>query len=265
MKWTLRLISYFSVALVLSVILLIVLPGLRYFFKPGFFTEFPRKGMSEGGILPSLVGSLLLIVVVLLVTIPVGMLATIFVSEFAPRKISIVLQSLSATMNGIPSIVYGLFGLSFFCVRLAFGTSLLSASLTLSTMAIPFFVSGSVEFLRAVPRELREGVLALGANKIQLVFMVLRASRNGLLTALILTLGRAFSETAPILVTGAVFYATKLPSSLLDPFMALPTSIYAIVMNLGEKAQWMARGMASLMTIIIIGIYTTVQIIRRHR
>ncbi len=264
MKWALRIVSYASLATVFFVILTIVLPGLKYFLKPGFFTEFPKTGMTEGGIFPALVGSILLIVLVFAISIPLGLFATIFITEFAPKRLSRILQNLSATMNGIPSIIYGLFGLSFFCIKLSLGTSLLSASLTLTAMAVPFFISGAAEFLRAVPKELREGVLALGANKFDLTVMVLRASKNGLLTALILTLGRAFSETAPILVTGAVFYATKLPTSLRDPVMTLPTSIYAIVMNLGERSQWMAQGMASLMTIIMIGIYSIVQRIRRH-
>jgi len=264
-KWLFRIVAYTVFVALVIVIVTIISSGIGYLLKPGFFTQFPKSGMSEGGIFPSLVGSLLLIILVFLITIPVGLLGTIFISEFAPRRFSILLQSLVATMNSIPSIVYGLFGLSFFCVKLGFGTSLISASLTLSTMAIPFFMNSAVEFTRAVPRELREGVIALGANKIQSTLMVLKASKSGLLTAVILTLGRAFSETAPILVTGAVFYATKLPSRITDPVMTLPTSIYAIVMNLGEKAQWMAKGMASLMVLIMIAIYSVVQILRRNK
>ncbi|AEH50634.1 PstA family ABC transporter permease [Pseudothermotoga thermarum] len=263
MKWFLRVISYVVFAAVLSVIITITVPGIKHFFKPGFFTEFPKAGMTEGGIFPALIGSLLLICLVFAISIPLGLFATIFVAEFAPKRISWLLQNFSITMNGIPSIVYGLFGLSFFCVKLSLGTSLISASLTLTAMAVPFFISGAVEFLKAVPKELREGVLALGANRFDLTLMVLKASKSGLLTTLILTLGRAFSETAPILVTGAVFYAARLPGSLRDPVMTLPTSIYAIVMNLGERSQWMAQGMASLMTIVMIAIYSVVQMSRR--
>jgi len=265
MKWFFRLISYSILAVMVAVILLIIIPGINAFFRPGFFTEFPRSAMAEGGIFPSIIGSFLLMVFVFLVTIPLGLLGSIFISEFAPKRFSVFLQSLAGTMNSIPSIVYGLFGLSFFCVRLRFGTSLISASLTLSTMAIPFFINNAVEFLRAVPKELREGVVALGANKVQTTMMVLKSGKSGLLTTLMLTLGRTFSETAPILITGAVFYATRLPGRLTDPIMSLPTSIYAIVMNLGQKSQWMAHGMASLMTIVMILIYSIVQIIRRHR
>lgn len=265
MKWVFRFTTYCIMVLMLIIILLIILPGMRFLFLPGFFTQFPKSSMAEGGILPSIVGSLLLMALVFIIVIPLGLLGTIFITEFANKNFSIVLQSLAGTMNSIPSVVYGLFGLSFFCVSLGFGTSLISASLTLSTMAIPFFINNAVEFLRAVPRELREGVMALGANKFETTLMVIRSSKNGLLTTLILTLGRAFSETAPILITGAVFYATKLPTKLTDPVMTLPTSIYAIVMNLGEKSQWMAKGMASLMTFIMILIYSIVQILRRHK
>ncbi len=265
LRWTLRIITYAVFAIMVLTLAIIVVSGLPHFFRPGFFTEWPRRAMSEGGIFPMLIGSLMLMALVFEVSIPVGLIGTIFLSEIAPRKLSMVLQSLAATMNSVPSIVYGVFGLSFFCVRLSMGTSLISASLTLSTMSIPFFMNSAVEFLRAVPKELREGVIALGASKLQATLMVLRASRNGVLTSLILTLGRAFSETAPILVTGAVFYTTKLPVRLTDPVMTLPTSIYAIVMNLGEESQWMAKGMASLMVLITIGVYFLVQLMRRNQ
>lgn len=265
MKWLFRTISYIVFIALTLMIGIIIFSGIGYFTKAGFFTEYPRSAMSEGGVFPMLIGSLLLMVVVFLVSIPTGLLGTIFITEFAPKKLSMFLQSLAATMNSIPSIVYGLFGLSFFCIKLSLGTSLISASLTLSTMAIPFFINSAAEFLRAVPKELREGVIALGANKFQATLMVLKASKNGLLTALMLTLGRAFSETAPILVTGAVFYATQMPRKLTDPIMTLPTSIYAIVMNLGEKSQWMAKAMSALMVIVMILIYSIVQFLRRHR
>lgn len=265
MKWLFRSVTYTVFIALSAVLVTIILSGAKYLFNLSFFIEYPRSGMTEGGIFPALVGSLLLMVAVFFISVPLGLLGTIFISEFAPRKLSMVLQSLATTMNSIPSIVYGLFGLSLFCVKLALGTSLISASLTLSTMAIPFFITGAVEFTRAVPRELREGVIALGANKLQSTLMVLKASKNGLLTTLMLTMGRAFSETAPILATGAVFYATKLPSKLTDPVMTLPTSIYAIVMNLGEKSQWMAKGMASLMVLIMIIVYTAVQVLRRSK
>lgn len=263
-RWLFRIITYTIFTGFMVVLFLIIVPGARYFFSPGFFTEYPRSMMREGGIFPMLVGSILLMCLVFLITIPAGLMGAIFVSELAPRGLSILIQSLAATMNSIPSIVYGLFGLSFFCVSLRFGTSLLSASLTLSTMAIPFFINSAAEFLRSVPKELREGVAALGANKLQSTLMVLKASRNGLMTTLILALGRAFSETAPLLATGAVFYSTKLPSKLSDPIMTLPTSIYAIVMNLRGESRWMAQGMASLMTLIVIIVYSLVQFLRRR-
>lgn len=265
MRWTLRIISYGVFVAMLFVLVSIVVSGVPYFFRPGFFTAWPQRAMSEGGIFPMLIGSLMLMGLVFAISVPVGLIGTIFLSELAPRGISMFLKSLAGTMNSVPSIVYGVFGLAFFSVKLGFGTSLLSASLALSTMSIPFFMNSAVEFLRAVPKELREGVISLGANKLQATLMVLRASKNGILTSLMLTLGRAFSETAPILVTGAVFYSTKLPGKLTDPVMTLPTSIYAIVMNLGERSQWMAKAMASLMVLIMIAVYSLVQITRRNK
>lgn len=153
MKWFFRLTSYAVLILMFSVIVLIILPGVRYFFRPGFFTDFPRASMTEGGVFPSIFGSLILISLVFVIVIPVGLLGSIFIAEFSSKRLSVVLQSLAGTMNSIPSIVYGLFGLSFFCVNLGLRTSLISASLTLSTMAIPFFINSAVEFLRSVPKE----------------------------------------------------------------------------------------------------------------
>jgi len=260
----LRLFTYTIFVVSNTVILFPVFKGIRY-FTPTFFTEFPSHGMTKGGIFPAIVGSLLLILLVSAFSVPLGVLVGIFLSEYAkPTWLSAVLRTTITIMTSIPSIVYGLFGLAFFCITMGFGTSLLSASLTLSIMAIPF-VGGSVSnFLMAVSNDLREATMAIGADKRETVFMIIRAAKTGILSSMLLGLGRAFGETAPILVTGAVFYATSLPRSLTEPIMTLPTHIYAVITNFPEETHWMAYGSAALMVIIVGVIYSTVQWMRRR-
>jgi len=260
----LKLLTYIVFVISTAVILFPVFKGIHY-FNPTFFTEFPSQGMTQGGIFPAIVGSLLLMSLVAVFSVPVGVLIGVFLSEYAkPTWLSALLRTTITTMTSIPSIVYGLFGLAFFCITMGFGTSLLSASFTLSIMTVPF-VGGSVSnFLMAVSNDLREAAMAIGADKRETVFMVIRAAKTGILSSTLLGLGRAFGETAPILVTGAVFYATNLPRRLTDPIMTLPTHIYAVVTNFPEDAYWMAYGSAALMVIIIVAIYSIVQWIRRR-
>ncbi len=257
-----RSVTYILVAMVLFVLGSIVAPGFRFLFQPGFFTEFPRLGMTEGGIFPALVGSALMVLLVFLISVPLAILASIFLSEYLRGRFSSIFQSICSTMTAIPSIVYGLFGLVFYCVQLGLGTSLLTASLSLSTMTIPFIVTSTTEFLKAVPVDIREAAISLGATKFHVSLMVIRGAWKGMLTAILLGMGKSFGETAPILITGTVFYATQLPRSIHDPVMALPTTIYAIVVNLGERSQWMAQGTASLMVIFVVIIYSAIQIVR---
>lgn len=257
-----RVITYLLVAMVLFVLGYIVVPGFRFIFQPGFLTEFPRSGMTEGGIFPALVGSTFMVLLVFAISVPLAILGSIFLSEYVRGRFSGIFQSICSTMTAIPSIVYGLFGLSFYCIQLRMGTSLLTASLSLSTMTIPFIVTSTTEFLKAVPVDIREAAISLGANKFQVSLMVIRDAWKGMITAILLGMGKSFGETAPILITGTVFYATQLPRGLSDPVMALPTTIYAIVVNLGERSQWMAQGTASLMVIFMIAIYSVVQFLR---
>lgn len=260
----LRIMTY-AIFITSTVVLLFPLvKGLGY-FSVDFFTRFPSQGMTQGGVLPAIVGSIYLIALVCIISVPAGILIGIFLSEYAkPLWLASLLRVAITMMTSIPSIVYGLFGLAFFCITMKLGTSLIAASFTLSIMTIPF-VGGSVSnFLMAVSKDLREAAIAMGADKRETVFMVIRAARTGILSSSLLGLGRAFGETAPILVTGAVFYATNLPKRLTDPVMTLPTHVYAVITNFPEDAYWMAYASAALMIIIIIAIYSVVQWIRRR-
>ena len=258
-----RIVSYVVFSIILLMFVLVILGGIRY-FSVSFFMEYPRNNMREGGIFPAILGSFYLMVLTFIVAVPLGVFTGVFLSEwenFFTKWIDVSLTSLS----GIPSIVYGLFGLAFFCVALGFGTSMLAAALTLSLMTLPVIASATKETLKAIPVELREAAYALGATKIEVIFKVLiPAAKRGIVTAVLVGGGRALGETAPVLLTGAVFYSTFLPRSVFSPVMTLPTHIYYIMMAYGEKAQWMARATAALLLIVVAIIYSLAFYLRRR-
>lgn len=258
-----RIVSYVVFSIILLMFVLVILGGIRY-FSVSFFTEYPKNNMREGGIFPAILGSFYLMVLTFIVAVPLGVFTGVFLSEwenFFTKWIDVSLTSLS----GIPSIVYGLFGLAFFCVALGFGTSMLAAALTLSLMTLPVIASATKETLKAIPVELREAAYALGATKIEVIFKVLiPAAKRGIVTAVLVGGGRALGETAPVLLTGAVFYSTFLPRSVFSPVMTLPTHIYYIMMAYGEKAQWMARATAAFLLIVVAIIYSLAFYLRRR-
>lgn len=195
-----------------------------------FLVEMPRNGMKDGGILPAIVGTLVLTGGVAIVSIPVGVGAAVYLSEYASdnwftRAIRLAIVNLSS----IPSVVYGLFGLGLFVLFLGFGTSILAGALTLAIMTLPVIISTAEEALRAVPMEFRTVSASLGGTKWQGIrHIVLPQALPGILTGIILGLLRAAGETAPILFTVAAFYLPRLPHSLFDETMALPYHLYVI-------------------------------------
>lgn len=240
----------------MTIIIVVIVDGIRY-FNLSFFIEYPKQGMTAGGIGPAILGSLLMIFFILLFAIPIGVLTGTFLSEYGSKsKLGRIIDVSVTSLSGVPSVVYGLFGLALFSITLGFGTSLLSGSLTLAIMTLPVISSSVKEALSALPRELRESAYALGAKKTETIYKILfPAARNRIITAILIGSGRAIGETAPVLLTGAVFYSTKLPSSLFDPVMTLPTHIYFITMAYGESAQWMAKATSAFLLILILVIY----------
>jgi len=200
--------------------------------SPQFLLQSPREGMTAGGIFPAIVGTVYLTFLTLLFALPLGVAAAIYLSEYAdPRrsKMLYVIRTATVVLAGIPSIVYGLLGLGLFVLFLRLGFSLLSSALALSFLTLPVIISASEEALRTVPMSYREGALALGATRWQVVRdAVLPFAAPGILTACILGLARAAGETAPILLTGAAYYLPELPNSIFDQFMALPFHIFAL-------------------------------------
>lgn len=251
-----RIISYITFGIIMTIIIVVIVDGIRY-FNLSFFIEYPKQGMTAGGIGPAILGSLLMIFFILLIAIPIGVLTGTFLSEYGSKsRLGRIIDVSVTSLSGVPSVVYGLFGLALFSITLGFGTSLLSGSLTLAIMTLPVISSSVKEALSALPRELRESAYALGAKKTETIYKILfPAARNRIITAILIGSGRAIGETAPVLLTGAVFYSTKLPSSLFDPVMTLPTHIYFITMAYGESAQWMAKATSAFLLILILVIY----------
>ncbi len=224
-----HIISFFTILPVLGIVLYIIYNGAPT-ITWDFLTSMPTDGMKAGGILPAIVGTLYLTVGTAVFSVPLGVAAGIYLSEYAPRNnwtrmIRIAIISLA----GIPSVVYGLFGLGMFVLFLNLGNSILSASLTLAIMTLPTIISTTEEALRVVPERFRVVCGSLGATKWQGIRrIILPEAMPGILTGVILGLERAAGETAPILFTGATFFLPHLPSSPLDATMALPYHIFVI-------------------------------------
>lgn len=234
-----------------------------------FLTQPPTEGMTAGGIFPIIVGTLLLVTLAISIALPLGLMSSIYLVEYSSSNSRFVrlVQLAVYNLNGVPSIVFGLFGLAFFAKFLGFGTSLLSASLTLSFMILPTVIVTSVEALKSVPDSFREGSIALGATKWQTIAkVVLPASLPGVITGAIIGVGRAAGETAPILFTGAVFYMKGLPTSVLDPVMALPYHLFVLATeapNMSKVAP-IQYGTALVLLILVLSISLVAALIR-HR
>jgi len=208
-----------------------------------FLTDIPRQGMRAGGIFPAIVGTAYLVTGSIIFALPIGLLAAIYLSEYSKDNLLNRLIKLAiVNLAGVPSVVYGLFGLALFVIFFKFGASILSGSLTLGIMVLPIIITSSREALESVPQSFREVSLSLGASKWQTIRnIVLPNAIPGVLTGTILGLGRAAGETAPILFTVAAFYLPQLPKSIFDQAMALPYHLYVIstqVPNVDEKIRY---------------------------
>ena len=196
----------------------------------GFLTEMPRNEMTQGGILPAIVGTFYLMLGSALVSIPIGVITAIYLTEYAknPRIVKVIRLGIN-NLAGIPSVVFGLFGLSLFVIFLDFGTSILAGSLTLGVLNLPVIIRSTEEALQVVPGTYREASLSLGATKWQTIYkIVVPNALPGILTGIMLSLGRAAGETAPVMFTAAAFFTPDLPHSVYSEIMALPYHIYVM-------------------------------------
>lgn len=233
-----------------------------------FLTRPPVSGMTEGGVAPAIVGTLCLTLGAIIFALPLGLACAIYLTEYTPRNIIVnILRVGINNLAGVPSVVFGLFGLAVFVKFFGFGVSILSGSLTLGILILPGIISASQEALTAIPQSSREASLALGATKWQTIRkIVLPASLPGILTGVILSIGRAAGETAPILFTAAVFYVRGYPDSVLSEVMALPYHIYGLMTEgaFPESQTPIAYGCALILMFLVL-LISAVAIYFRHR
>lgn len=233
-----------------------------------FLTSMPRNGMTEGGIFPAIVGTFLVTAITALLAVPLGMGCAVYLNEYAKDSgITRLVRMAIRNLSGVPSIVYGLFGVILFVQMMHLGTCILSAGLTLGLMTLPWTITASEEALKNVPNSYREGALALGATKWQSIRTnVLPYAVPGMLTGTILGLSRAAGETAPILFTGAAFFLPSLPGSLFSQFMALPYHLYIMATqhHAVSKVRPIAYGTA-LVLITLVFVMNLAAVIVRYR
>jgi phosphate transport system permease protein len=275
MKWRyFKQTIFFTVVRLSALVITLSLVGiLAYIFFQGFqaiswdfLTLPPTDSMTRGGIMPAIVGTLCLTLGAISVALPLGAISAIYLSEYAKqgRFIRIIRVGVNC-LAGVPSVVFGLFGLGFFVVFLKFGSSILAGSLTLGILILPTIIGASEEALKAVPQTFREASLALGVSKWQTIYrIVLPAALPGVLTGAILGVGRAAGETAPIMFTAAAFFTAILPKSIFDEVMALPYHIYVLA-TAGthiEQTRPLQYGTVLVLVALVLGIDLIAIIIR---
>lgn len=251
---TIKAVGYLSVLPVVLIVIYIILKGV-----PAISWEFlvtsPTDGMRAGGIFPAIVGSVLLTIGTIVVSVPFGILTGIFLVEYS--KDNIIRRVINLTivnLAGIPSIIYGLFGMSLFVIFLQFGSSILSGALTLGIMCLPVIITATREALLAIPKDLREASLALGATKWETTWkIILPTALPGILTGIILSISRAAGETAPIMFTVAAFYLPFLPMSVWDQVMALPYHLYVIATQVPNMPENIMNGTVFVIVVLTVG------------
>jgi len=231
-----------------------------------FFLSPPANGMTEGGIFPALIGTLWLVGVALIASVPLGVAAALYLSEYAPdnwltRLINLAIINLA----GVPSIVHALFGVGAFVLFFGFGTSILSASLTLAVMTLPVVIVSTRESLQAVPQAFREACWSMGATRWQTIrHVVLPNSISGILTGVILEVSRTVGETAPIMFTGAAFFLPFLPHSVFDQTMAMSLHLFVISTQVPGVPEHMPYGVALTLIAIVLVLNSASIAVRMH-
>ncbi|MEW6418275.1 MAG: phosphate ABC transporter permease PstA [Nitrospirota bacterium] len=247
----------FTGAILLIIILFFVAYNGIHVLSWKFITQPPVEAMTEGGIFPVIVGTILLTIICMMVVIPIGVATAIFLTEYSkPGFILNMVMMSMYTLAGIPSVVFGLFGLAVFVVIFNFGMSLLAGALTLAVMILPYIISTSEEAIKAVPYSFKEASLACGATKWQTIRkVILPAATPGILTGSILGTAKVSGETAPIMFTAAAFFTPGIPRSLFEPVMALPYHIYVLATagTFIEETRPIQYGTALTLIILVLG------------
>jgi len=261
--------GFLIAATVIAVVPVLVIIGVILVNGAGainleFLTQAPSQAGKAGGIFPPIVGTFYLMVGTLLVALPVGVMAGIYLTEYAgDNRLTRLINMAIVNLAGVPSIVYGLFGLGIFVLAFNFGMSLLSAILTLTCQALAMTVTTSREAILAVPAEYREGSLAIGTTRWQTVrHVVLPQAMPGIITGAVLAMSRAAGETAPILIVGAAFLLPRLPQSIFDQFMALPYHLYTVAAHVPGIPDVTIWGVALVLLVVVLSFNVTATLIR---
>lgn len=265
---------FFAVITLLSyTVIAFLIIVLGYIFFKGasaisweFITTMPRNEMREGGIWPAILGTFYLMIGSSLLSVPLGVMAAVYLTEYVEnKKILAFIRLMINNLAGVPSVVFGLFGLSLFVIFLDFGTSIIAGSLTLGILNLPLVIRSTEEALLTVPISYREASLSLGATKWQTIYkIVLPSALPGILTGIMLSLGRAAGETAPIMFTAATFFTPHLPETIFNEIMALPYHIYVLA-TAGihiEATRHIQYGTAIVLIVLVLGLNFSGMVLR---
>ena len=261
------LLSYLVVAILFVILGFIIIKGGSV-ISWDFLTKAPEEGMTKGGIFPAIVGTFYLIVGSSIISFPIGIMSGIYMNEYATNgKVVRFIRIMTNNLSGVPSVVFGLFGMSLFVNALGWGDSIIAGSFTLALMSLPLIIRTTEEALKSIDDSFRHGSLALGATKLQTIRrVVLPMAFPNIITGLILSVGRVSGETAPILFTVAAYFLPQLPGSIFDQCMALPYHLYVISTSGTdiEASRGMAYGTALVLIMIILFVNLLANALRKY-
>ena len=261
------LLSYLVVAILFVILGFIIIKGGSV-ISWDFLTKAPEEGMTKGGIFPAIVGTFYLIVGSSIISFPIGIMSGIYMNEYATNgKVVRFIRIMTNNLSGVPSVVFGLFGMSLFVNALGWGDSIIAGSFTLALMSLPLIIRTTEEALKSIDDSFRHGSLALGATKLQTIRrVVLPMAFPNIITGLILSVGRVSGETAPILFTVAAYFLPQLPGSIFDQCMALPYHLYVISTSGTdiEASRGMAYGTALVLIVIVLVVNLLANLLRNY-
>jgi phosphate transport system permease protein len=261
--FVLMFLSFIVIAFVFGIIIYLIVKGGPT-LSWEFISQKPRAGMREGGIMPAIVGTLYLVLGTIVFALPIGVFSAIYLNEYAVKnRFTRIIRLSIINMSGVPSVVFGLFGLGMFVIFFGFGKSILAGSLTLAFLILPVIITASEEALKSVPDTYRHASLALGATKWQTITkVVLPRALPGIITGSVIGIGRAAGETAPILFTVAAFMKPDLPNSIFSQVMALPYHLFVVATTMPNAPEDMQWGTALVLLILVMIFAATGAIIR---
>ncbi|WP_456087181.1 phosphate ABC transporter permease PstA [Parabacteroides sp.] len=261
------LLSYLVVAILFVILGFIIMKGASV-ISWDFLTKAPEDGMTKGGIFPAIVGTFYLILGSSIISFPIGIMSGIYMNEYAANgKLVRFIRIMTNNLSGVPSVVFGLFGMSLFVNALGWGDSIIAGSFTLALMSLPLIIRTTEEALKSIDDSFRHGSLALGATKLQTIRrVVLPMAFPNIITGLILSVGRVSGETAPILFTVAAYFLPQLPGSIFDQCMALPYHLYVISTSGTdiEASRGMAYGTALVLIAIVLVVNLLANLLRNY-